>query len=181
MQPRLQECTIDDLSLLTEISRRTFEQAFEKENDAADFETYLKTAFSPTRLGAELNNANTVFYFIVVSSDLVGYLKLNENAAQTDIKLGEAIELERIYIRPPFQGLKIGHWALNEVKKIAFRKQKTFIWLGVWEKNQRAIEFYQRHGFSKFGTHPYYVGKDKQTDWLMRFDIRIESQVDKAH
>lgn len=60
---------------------------------------------------------------------------------------------------------------LNEVKKIASHKQKTFLWLGVWEKNDRAIEFYQNHGFSKFGTHPYYIGEDKQTDWLMRFEM----------
>jgi ribosomal protein S18 acetylase RimI-like enzyme len=48
---------------------------------------------------------------------------------------------------------------------------KDFVWLGVWEHNTAAIKFYQRHGFTKFGEHPYYVGNDKQMDWLMRIDL----------
>ncbi|WP_149273893.1 GNAT family N-acetyltransferase [Pareuzebyella sediminis] len=181
MPPRLQECTLDDLFLLAEIAKDTFTKAFEQENNPDDFNAYLNTAFSPSRLRAELSNINSDFYFILNGSDLVGYLKLNENEAQTDIKSSEAIELERLYIRHLFQGLQIGHWTLNEIKKIALRRRKKFIWLGVWEKNFRAIEFYRRHGFSKFGVHPYYVGNDKQTDWLMRFNVRVDDCADCTH
>ncbi|NND10262.1 MAG: GNAT family N-acetyltransferase, partial [Flavobacteriaceae bacterium] len=45
------------------------------------------------------------------------------------------------------------------------------LWLGVWEKNLKAIEFYKRHGFTKFGEHPYLIGEDEQYDWMMRLDL----------
>jgi len=82
------------------------------------------------------------------------------------------MELERIYVLEEFQGRSYGAVILQKVKEVAISAQKQFIWLGVWEKNTRAIIFYERYGFKKFGTHPYYIGTDKQTDFLMRLDLR---------
>ena len=81
------------------------------------------------------------------------------------------MELERFYILNEFQGLQIGQSVLQKVLKIAEEKGVAFLWLGVWDKNSRAIRFYERHGFKKFGSHPYYLGKDKQTDYLMKIDL----------
>ncbi len=162
---------MDDLDGLVEISKKTFVDAFEKDNDPEDFETYINTAFNREKLFAELMNKHTEFYKVYCDDALAGYLKLNQNSAQTDIKLSESLELERIYMLENFQGRKIGKWMLEEVKRMAFERKKEFLWLGVWEKNEKAIAFYERNGFSKFGMHPYYIGKDKQMDWLMRYDL----------
>ncbi|WP_421040405.1 GNAT family N-acetyltransferase [Mammaliicoccus vitulinus] len=32
------------------------------------------------------------------------------------------------------------------------------IWLGVWEKNQNAIAFYEKLGFEKIDKHTFYMG-----------------------
>lgn len=171
MQLRLHQCDSDDLRPLANISRKTFSDAFEKDNNPQDFKAYVDHAFREDKLLEEIQNPNTTFYFVLKNAEKVGYFKLNEKAAQTDIKSAKSIELERIYVLQDFQGQRIGRWILGQVKKIALEKQKEFLWLGVWEKNTKAIEFYRKHGFSKFGTHPYYVGSDKQTDWLMRLDL----------
>ena len=91
--------------------------------------------------------------------------------AQTDGKLVDSIELERIYVIASYQGKRLGEEILNQIKHIALQRKKNSLWLGVWEHNQRAIKFYQRNAFKKFGTHPYFIGNDEQTDWLMRFDL----------
>ncbi|WP_348647867.1 GNAT family N-acetyltransferase [Arenibacter sp. F20364] len=104
-------------------------------------------------------------------SSLVGYIKLNENEAQSDIKDRESIELERIYVLSEFQGQGIGEWILAQVISMAKAKNRYYVWLGVWEHNPKAIKFYQRLGFYKFGSHPYFIGSDEQTDWLLRLDI----------
>lgn len=172
MQLRLQKCKPTDLDLLVKISRKTFEDAFEKANEPIDFKNYTDQAFSRDTLLRELNNTDTSFYFVFKDIHLSGYFRLNENQAQTDLKSKETIELERLYVLENFQGQQIGKWMLDEVKQIAFEKQKEFLWLGVWEENGKAIKFYEKHGFSKFAKHPYYIGKDKQTDWLMRYAIK---------
>ena len=169
---RLQKCKPIDLDLLAQISIKTFVDAFEKANDPIDFKSYTDQAFSRETLLSELNNTDTSFYFVFKDTHLIGYFKLNENQAQTDLKSKETIELERIYVVENFQGQHIGKWMLNEVKKIAFEKQKEFLWLGVWQENGKAIRFYEKHGFSKFAEHPYYIGNDKQTDWLMRCAVK---------
>jgi ribosomal protein S18 acetylase RimI-like enzyme len=47
-----------------------------------------------------------------------------------------------------------------------------FIWLGVWEENQKAIRFYKKNGFVEFGKHIFRLGDDDQTDIMMKLDIK---------
>ena len=171
MQLHFKKCTIPDLTKLVEITRKTFVDAFEKDNDPEDFSTYVNKAFEKNNIEQQLQNPDSAFYFVYKDEALAGYFKLNANAAQTDINSEESIELERIYVLQEFQGKQIGKMMLQKAIRLASEKSKAFIWLGVWEKNTDAIRFYETFGFLKFNTHPYYIGKDKQTDWLMRFDL----------
>jgi ribosomal protein S18 acetylase RimI-like enzyme len=171
MELRLEKCTLSGLDELVHLSRKTFVDAFEEDNDPEDFKAYIEFAFDREKLKAELTSKDSYFFFAFVDNALAGYFKLNQNQNQTDLKLGESMELERIYVSESFQGRKIGEWLLDNAIRIALDKEKTLLWLGVWEKNTKAIAFYQRHGFVKFGTHPFYIGKDEQTDWLMRVDL----------
>ncbi|MBT8184704.1 MAG: GNAT family N-acetyltransferase [Eudoraea sp.] len=164
-------CTPEDLSRLTKLVRKTFKDAFEAHNNPADFSAYINTVLTEEQLGKELSHPDSSFYFVKEKETVVGYFKVNEKAAQTELKGSKSMELERIYVSREFQGMKIGQWILERVIEIARNKKKHFLWLGVWEHNTAAIKFYQRHGFAKFGEHPYYVGKDKQMDWLMRLDL----------
>ena len=166
------ECTNIDLDTLVNISRETFIAAFEKDNDPKDFQEYLKKAFHPDKMTSELHDANSLFHFVFEDEILVGYFKLNLNDSQTDIKDPNALEIERIYVLGSHQGKQIGAWMLRQIFGLAESLNKTFIWLGVWEHNPKAIKFYQRHGFEKFAEHPYYIGTDKQTDWLLRLDLQ---------
>lgn len=165
------ECTRADLDTLVNLSKITFSEAFEKDNDPEDFQNYIQDAFCPKKLAEELANRNTFFHFVYDDDLLVGYFKLNLDSAQTDVHEPNALEIERIYVLGEHQGKKIGSWMLGQIIMKARALQKQYIWLGVWEHNPKAIQFYQRHGFTKFGEHPYHIGSDKQTDWLLRLDI----------
>ncbi|MEN8790536.1 MAG: N-acetyltransferase [Flavobacteriaceae bacterium] len=171
MDLSLAKCTIEKLDLLLEISKATFRDAFEHLNDPEDFQAYLEQAFDREKIENELKN-NEIFYYLVYNRRTpVGYFKLNAAAAQTDISDPDSLEIERIYVCKEYQGLKIGNWMITQILNLARRKEIYYLWLGVWEENKDAIRFYQKLGFRKFKEHPYYIGKDEQTDWLMRFDI----------
>ncbi len=164
-------CTSSDLEQLIAISRETFEAAFKEANNPTDFQNYMDFAFDRDKLLSELENEKSKFYFIKEKEELVGYFKVNEGEAQTDVKDFDSFELERIYVVESHQGRKIGATMLQNVLELAKKEGKQYVWLGVWEENTAAIRFYQRFGFKKFDTHPYYIGKDRQTDWLMRLDL----------
>lgn len=167
----LKRCSETDLNALIAISKATFVEAFERQNDPEDFKKYIDSAFDKEKIRDELSNKYSDFYFVYSDQTLAGYFKLNSGEAQTDIKLAESLELERIYVLQSYQGKGFGKWILENAKSRAAECQKEFLWLGVWEKNTKAISFYEKNGFSKMGMHPYYIGGDKQMDWLMRYDF----------
>lgn len=164
-------CDEKDLQDLVEISIKTFVSAFEKQNDPEDFKTFIHKAFSKEQLEKELSDPDVRFYFVYKENNLVGYYKLNSKNAQTEPLGDDSIEIERIYVLDEYQGQNIGMDMLFKIIEIAKNEKKIFLWLGVWEKNTSAIRFYERYGFIKFGTHPYIIGNDIQTDWLMRLDL----------
>ena len=145
MEVEFRKCEAEDIEKLLRISRETFIDAFEKDNDPEDFKNYIDFAFDKAKIKSELENPHTSFYFSFLNEILVGYLKLNENDAQTDIMTTDALELERIYIIKEFQGRKIGQKLLQQAMKIGAERNKGYLWLGVWEKNVNAIRFYQKH------------------------------------
>jgi hypothetical protein len=101
------KCFQDDLDQLVKISKTTFVDAFEADNNPDDFKTYINFAFDRDTLAKELNAPDTSFYFVYLGNELVGYFKLNENEAQSDLKNEDSLELERIYVYNDFQGKRI--------------------------------------------------------------------------
>jgi len=171
MNLSFQKCTINNLDELVKISINTFINAFKKDNNPKDFKHYVDTAFSKKTIKEELLNLNSDFYFTYLNHKLVGYFKLNKNEAQTEQFDTKTIELERIYVLNKFQGMNIGKQMLLEIIEISKNQQVSFLWLGVWQLNKGAIRFYEKYGFKKFDTHFYFIGTDKQTDWLMKLDF----------
>lgn len=168
---RLSPCTDGDLATLRDLSIATFREAFESQNDPEDFWQYLTTAFSKSRLQEELANPQMNFYFAWSGDCLAGYCKLNTHEAQTELKDPDGLEIERIYVAASFQGKGVGALMLREIEALAFQRGVRYLWLGVWQKNRGAIRFYQRHGYEIIGEHPYYIGSDRQTDWIMRREL----------
>ena len=130
-------------------------------------QAYLTAAFNHDKLTEELNNENSEFYFLRDGTDVIGYLKINKLDAQTEFKDKSSMEIERIYIDAKHQGKSSGTQLLNKVKEIARRAGAKYIWLGVWEKNLRAIRFYERNGFEIFSVHEFQMGDEVQFDKLM--------------
>ena len=167
----LEPCTLKDLAELRQISLTTFCEAFEADNNPEDFQDYIVNAFSEAQLSSELTNPDTRFFFLRHEGALAGYCKLNSNQAQTEMREPEGMEVERIYVLGSWQGRGLGAWMLERIQELARSEGKQYLWLGVWEYNPGAIRFYERLGFVIFDKHPYYIGSDRQMDWMMRLDL----------
>ncbi len=156
---------------LMALAKRTFTEAFEEQNSPENFNLYMRQAFNRTVLLEHLQHDDIRYFFISRGQQTVGYIKINENTAQSEQFDLTSIELERFYVQSEYQGQNIGAEVLKKIVRMAKDKGVAFLWLGVWEKNDKAIRFYERHGFKKFGAHPYFLGNDKQTDYLMKLDL----------
>ncbi|MBB3112744.1 ribosomal protein S18 acetylase RimI-like enzyme [Paenibacillus phyllosphaerae] len=171
MNITIERCTADDLERLQQLSRETFDETFRDQNDPHAIDAYMDRAFATSKLAAELENRDSAFYFLHVNGELAGYLKVNRGEAQSDRIADNALEIERIYIRSRYQGQGLGQYLIDKGIEIARAQQKTSVWLGVWEKNERAIRFYRRMGFVQVGTHCFTMGEEKQTDYVMQLTL----------
>lgn len=162
---------IKDLEKLQAIGRQTFTETFAAHNSAENMAKYLDEAYAEEKLSSELNDPSALFYFATLDSEVIGYLKLNFGASQTEIKDNKALEIERIYVTKAFHGKKVGQLLYNKAIEVAKEKSADYIWLGVWEENQKALQFYKKNGFVEFDKHVFVLGDDAQTDLMMKLEL----------
>jgi ribosomal protein S18 acetylase RimI-like enzyme len=137
-------------------------------NSPEDMHQYLMESFSIEKLSGELSHAGSQFYFAVADGKDIGYLKVNFGDAQTEKLEGNTFEIERIYVLKDFHGQQVGQLLYDKAIQIAKEFKADYVWLGVWEENERAIGFYKKNGFIPFGSHAFQLGADEQTDILMK-------------
>ena len=164
----IQQVTINDILKLQEIGVTTFSETFSASNSEENMTEYLKKGFSIEKLTEELKNHHSLFFFAVNADSVIGYLKLNLGASQTEIKDSNALEIERIYVLHEFHGKKVGQLLYEKAIAIAHQMQASYVWLGVWEENVRALNFYKKNGFIEFDKHIFKLGEDEQTDIMMK-------------
>ncbi|WP_433744010.1 GNAT family N-acetyltransferase [Paenibacillus amylolyticus] len=167
MTIRIERCTFKHLSELQEISYETFNETFKAQNSPENMKAYLEKAFNREQLEKELSIADSQFLFIYVKHKVAGYMKVNINDAQSEKMSVESLEIERVYIKKEFQKHGLGKVLLHKAIELATAHHKTSIWLGVWEKNENAIAFYEKMGFVQTGAHAFYMGDEEQIDLIM--------------
>lgn len=160
-----------DVVSLQAISKQTFYETFAAVNTEENMTIYLEESFSVEKLTAELNNPDAAFYFAIQYDEVIGYLKLNKAASQTELKDSEALEIERIYVSQAFHGKKVGQLLYEKAIQVAREAGVEYVWLGVWEENARAIRFYEKNGFVPFDKHLFKLGDDIQTDIMMKLKL----------
>lgn len=168
----IKKVTINDTDQLQKIGRQTFFETFSAGNTEADMKKYLEEEFSIEKLTAELNNRNSQFFFAELDNTIIGYLKLNIGQSQTELKDDKGLEIERIYVLKEFHGKKVGQLLYDKAMQIARQTNADYVWLGVWEENPRAINFYRKNGFVAFDKHFFKLGNDEQTDIMMKLHLK---------
>lgn len=162
---------VEQLVPLQEIGRKTFYDTFFESDSEESMKAYLATSFSTEKLTAELENPNSEFYFATQNEVVIGYLKVNFGSAQTELQDANAVEIERIYVLQDYHGKQVGQLLFEKAMAIAKSNRCDYIWLGVWEENHRALQFYTKNGFVAFDKHIFVLGEEEQTDIMMKLKL----------
>ncbi len=169
--PELRKANLSDLPELLVLARTSFVQAFTAGNKLENVQAYLDEAFTETKLTQEMQNPASTFIVASLDGELVGYTKLNFSAAQADVQDPASVEVARLYTLEKVWGTGLGQQLLDAAIDFGRQEGKTWLWLGVWEHNARAIRFYEKNGLCIFGSHPFPFGDEIQNDWLMRVEL----------
>jgi len=160
-------------SVLAKLALDTFCESFEKVNNPEDFWAYVNEAFQEAKIEEELNEPGSLYILAYVNDELAGYARIRQSSEVNEKFPGKkTIELQRIYAGQKFIGKGVGKALMNYCLEQAKKQNAEILWLGVWEHNQRAQQFYKKLGFETFSSHVFMLGKDAQTDILMKLNIR---------
>jgi len=167
----IRKIALNEIDQLQKIGQQTFHETFSESNSEENMKNYLEEKFSYEKLTAELTDENSEFYFATLQNEVIGYLKINFGASQTELKDEKSLEIERIYVSKEFHGKKVGQLLYDKAIEIAKEKNVDYVWLGVWEENHRALSFYRKNGFTEFDKHIFKLGNDEQTDLMMKLKL----------
>ena len=154
--------------LIADLSRQTFYETFASMNTKENMDKFMKESFSKEALMNEVGVPGSIFLLAYIGEEPVGYARLRENNNPPELGNVRALEIARIYSLTKYIGRGVGSALMQACIDIAKNKNLDTLWLGVFQENHRAIEFYTRWGFEKFGTHVFMLGEDPQQDWLMK-------------
>ncbi|MFP3831367.1 GNAT family N-acetyltransferase [Chryseobacterium sp. SIMBA_028] len=157
-----------DLEILQNIGIQTFSETFSESNSEEAMKKYLEESFDTEKIKSELSTPDSLFYIAWEEDNPVGYLKVNFGKAQTELQDETSLEIERIYVKKSHHGKKVGQLLYDQALETAKSLHKVYLWLGVWEQNERALSFYRKNGFVEFDKHIFVLGDEEQTDLMMK-------------
>ncbi len=158
-----------DSGSIAALARQTFEDSFGADNDPRDMAVYVDQSFGPHIQAAQLADPASCFLIAEAAGQIVGYARLLQSPAPACIPASHSVRLQRLYADREWIGRGVGAALMAACIDEAIRQGYEGVWLGVWDKNERAIRFYRKWGFRPVGAQPFVLGSDHQTDriyWL---------------
>ena len=160
-----------DTDVLSKLCKETFYETFAAYNSEEDMQQYLSQSFSKEAIAGEMQQPESQFIIAEVDRKAAGYARVIKNEYHQQPGNRYAIELQRLYVRQEYHGYKLGYALMQHCIAHAKMKGADALWLGVWEHNHKAINFYRKVGFVRTGEHPFVLGSDIQTDWIMELTL----------
>ena len=143
--------TSADTELLADLGARTLRDTFGPDKTEAQA-SYLALTFSPGMKSGALTDPQAAFLVAEVTGSAVAYARLRFGYSPDFVGGAAPMEIARIYADAPWVGRGIGRALMESCLDMAKDRGCDVVWLDVWDRNHRAIAFYERWGFSAVGS-----------------------------
>ncbi len=163
--------TVADAEELGAFAARTFEEAFAADNDPEDMRAHLAANYGREQQAAELADPSVITILARANGELLAYGQVRHSTPPPCVTHAAPIELHRFYVDRRAQGSGLASDVMMAVRDAAQELEGRNVWLGVWERNPRAIAFYRKEGFVDVGSTIYMVGPDRQKDRVLVADL----------
>lgn len=168
----IRNAKLSDATNLAVLAESTFRDTFSEFNTAEDMDAHCRTSFSETIQASEISSPDHVTLVAEQDDKLVAYAQLRWGESPACVSADSPGEIQRLYVDRAFHGKGLAHDLMAECFKIFAERETDIAWLGVWEKNPRAIAFYKKFGFKEVGDHRFTLGSDPQRDVILVRSMR---------
>lgn len=160
-----------DARALAQLAETTFRDTFGATNSAENMDRHCRSSYGEAIQAAEISDPNKVTLLSEEGTTLIGFIQLRWEQAPDCVVGRLPGEIHRLYVANNWHGRghaqELMNAGISELQKHGFE----VVWLGVWERNPRAISFYKKFGFVEVGEHVFPVGDDPQRDIVMARSI----------
>lgn len=165
--PSIRRARAEDAAALATFAEAAFRATFGADNTAEDMDLHCHRSFGAATQGAEIADPMTLTLVSEHDGALVGFAQLRWGAAPACVVAERPVEIQRLYVDGAWHGRGIAQALMTACFDAMARRASDVAWLGVWERNGRAIAFYRRTGFADVGDHVFRLGTDPQRDVVM--------------
>ena len=163
----IRRATDTDAPRLAEFARRTFVETFGPDNSEENMALHVASSFGDAIQLAEIRDPLMTTLLAEMHGTLAGFTQLHVGAPPACVTGAFPVEVRRFYVDRPFHGRGVAQRLMQSAERTARDLGGRTLWLGVWERNPRAIAFYAKCGFIDVGSHAFIVGTEEQTDRVM--------------
>lgn len=153
-----------DAKALAEFAAKTFTDTYAAFNTPEDMRSYLDSSYGVEQQTRELTDPRMLTLLAVSGGRIIGYAQLRRKEVPACITQSDPVEIYRFYVDRTAHGTGVAARLMEESLAAAREMGGQHLWLGVWERNARAIAFYLKSGFTDVGTQHFKLGSDVQTD-----------------
>lgn len=167
---RIRAGTEQDAELLAPFARRVFDATFAADNDPVALGAYMDGAFNVPRQREELSNPACTVLLAFVGEELAAWALLRDDATPPDDSIipgARPLYLNRFYVDHAWHGRGVARALMTAVHEATRARGHDALWLSTWERNTRAIRFYEREGFAIVGTTWFQLGQELQRDYVL--------------
>ena len=166
--PIIRRAEAGDAVALAAFCARTFRETYEAFNTEADMALHLRTHFTEDVQRGEISDAEAAMLVAEHEGALAAYVKLRRGPAPACVHAERPVEVQRFYVDRPWQGRGLAYRMMEAARQAGVALGADAFWLGVWERNPRAIAFYIRCGFADVGAWTFTLGTDVQRDRVLQ-------------
>ncbi len=173
MQPvHIRRGVLTDASALAEFAARTFADTFAADNGPEDLQTHLVSSYGVTQQSRELADPGVITLLAYCDDVLVAYAQVRCHPAPSCVTQDQPVELHRFYVDRSAHGSGVAAELMSAAHGAAQELGGSHLWLGVWERNARAMAFYSKMGFRAVGSQDFYLGAERQKDHVFVAAVR---------
>lgn len=171
--PTIQKASLGDAPQLALVAERTFRDTFSEHNTAENMDLHCRLSYGAALQADEISAPKRVTLIAFEDGEIVGFAQLRWDAPPDCVVARSPAEIQRLYVVREWHGRGVAqdlmHACIEEIRA----RGGDLAWLGVWERNPRAISFYRKIGFVEVGDHVFPLGSDPQRDIVMVRPIRV--------
>ena len=158
MPTAIRHAAPQDAALLASFAAQAFSDTYRELSDAQEIADYVAEHFQPEVMAGVIRDPACTVLLAWVGEQLAGYAIVRAEPAPACVMGAAPLKLWRIYLGEGFIGQGVGAALLLAVHEQARLRGAQTLWLGVYDRNVRAVEFYERFGFAKVGGQEFEFG-----------------------